>query len=233
MLETAGDSASEPGLIKPYVAIEGYGYENLIDDVDMVWRRDEFGSSVAGWNAMAALAFADGADVVHMAADDLEYKKDWDLHVRNIFEMVDGPLILHYRDDYRDEARACNPFINRAYYESFGFLPPELRHFNSDEWLEAMGRLGGCLAYSPSVHIVHMHPKEGRAQWDDTYINPRKPKRRNADAAAWETLQERLRIESAKLRRMVKPPLRLVHSCETPSKPESSQPPSSSEPLPA
>jgi len=236
-IETALAAAKEPGRIKLYAGIEGDEqsdeYISMASEFDLELVLGEFGSSVAAWNALASRALHDrDTNVFHMTADDLEFHEGWDQHVREIYETFDGPWILHYRDDYRNEARACNPFVTRAYIKDYGFLPPELKHFYSDEWLEAMGRLGGCLLYSPSIHIVHMHPKEGRAEWDDTYINPRKPKRVNADAAAWEALQEKLRHESARLRRQVKPELRLVWSkCETPSEQQPS--PSDFSPSPA
>jgi hypothetical protein len=237
-LETALGTAKRPDDIEVFAAIEGddprrQDYEELVGHFDMHLFAGPLGSSVAGWNTCveAAMSF-ESIDVYHMTADDLEFHEGWDHHVREVFDCVEGPAILHYRDDYRDQARACNPFVNRAYAEQFGFLPPELKHFHSDEWLEAMGRLSGCLLYSPSVHIRHMHPKEGRAEWDATYLNPRNPKRRNADSAEWEVLQERLRHSSARLRRIVQPQLRLVSStCE--SSQQSSPSPSASTPAPA
>lgn len=237
-LETALGTAQQPDGVEIFAAIEEddprrQAYEELVGHFDMHLFIGKLGSSVAGWNMCveAALAFP-AVDVVHMTADDLEFQEHWDRHVREIFSCVEGPAILHYRDDYRDEARACNPFVNRAYVDGFGFLPPELKHFYSDEWLEAMGRLAGCLMYSRSVHIRHMHPKEGRAEWDATYINPRNPKRRNADNAEWEVLQERLRHSSARLLRTVQPQLRLVSStCANSQQPSSS--PSPSQPSPA
>lgn len=236
-LESALGTASNPDSVEIFAAVEGDDprlgeYKALVGHFDMHLFSGKLGSSVAGWNvcAEAALAFP-AIGVIHMTADDLEFQENWDWHVKEVFDCVEGPAILHYRDDYRDEARACNPFVNRAYADGFGFLPNELTHFYSDEWLEAMGRLSGCLMYSNSVHIRHMHPKEGRAAWDATYLNPRNPKRRNADNAEWEALQERLRHDSARLLRLVKPQLRLEStSCAKQSQPPLSPP---SGPLPA
>lgn len=188
----------------------------------------DFNTSVKGWNSAAVEAARMGATVLHMTADDLEFRDGWDEHVRAVAETLDGPWIMHYRDDYRDEARVCNPFVSRAYYDGYGFLPTTVAHFHSDEWLECMGRLSGCLVYSPSLHIRHNHPKEGRASWDETYLNPRSPKRRAADASAWEGLQELLRHESAKLLRETKPSFRSVLECGSQRSPS----PSPSEPAP-
>lgn len=188
----------------------------------------DFNTSVKGWNAMAKHFAHQKAVAIHMAADDLEYLPGWDEHVRAVAETMDCPWIMHYRDFYRDERRACNPFVSLSYYKEFGFLPPEVSHMHSDEWLEAMGRLSGALIYCPSLEIRHNHPKEGRADWDETYLNPRTPKRLKEDAAAWEGLQEKLRHESARLCRMVTPSFRSVPECGSQRSPS----PSPSEPAP-
>lgn len=194
----------------------------------------DFNTSVMGWNSAAAKLHSLGADAIHMAADDLEYFDGWDSHVRAMAETLGDHWIAHYRDDYRDDRRACNPFVSRGYYQDFGFLPPELSHMHSDEWLESMGRLSGALVYCPSLHIRHNHPKEGRASWDETYLNPRKPQRIEQDAATWETLQERLRIESARLRRLVQPKPWMATCAPLPthSQPSPSSPPSPDAPPP-
>ena len=240
-IESALRHARKPEDIRVLVAVDAddpeldnYRFElaRLDDNVDLL--EGDFDTSVKGWNAAAAKLHSDGADAIHMAADDLEYFKDWDEHVRAVVETMDAPWIMHYRDFYRDEARACNPFVSRSYYQEFGFLPPEVSHMHSDEWLEAMGRLSGALIYCPSLEIRHNHPKEGRASWDETYLNPRTPKRREADAAAWESIQERLRHESARLCRMVqpKPWIAACASPPTPPPPSSSSPSSPDAPAP-
>lgn len=240
-IDSALKNARKPEDIRVLVAVDADD-ETLPDyEKELAWFSHkvslvvgDFDTSVKGWNAAAAKLHADGADAIHMAADDLEYFKDWDEHVRAVVETMDAPWIMHYRDFYRDEARACNPFVSRGYYQEFGFLPPEVSHMHSDEWLEAMGRLSGALIYCPSLEIRHNHPKEGRASWDETYLNPRTPKRREADAAAWEGIQERLRHESARLRRMVqpKPWIAACASSPTPPPPSSSSPSSPDAPAP-
>jgi hypothetical protein len=118
-LETAFNSACAPENVHVVVALDE-------DDPELdAYQRElshyshnasaligTFGTSVAGWNAAAQALFERGANAIHMAADDLQYFNGWDIYVRALVETKGAYWIAHYKDDYRDELRACNPFVS-------------------------------------------------------------------------------------------------------------------------
>jgi hypothetical protein len=151
------------------------------------------------WGAAAParnfLAGASEGSIVHMTADDLVFHtKGWDNVVRDA--MFGYPWrVLHYRDDYKNEEMALNPFVSRTWVEKLGYIHPGFQHFYSDTWFEDIARRAGVLHYRPDLHIAQEHPKLGTAEWDATYTKNRKPERMQNDRRVWEeTSEERQRL---------------------------------------
>lgn len=197
MAKSAKEQASVPESVRIYLFLEPddptlqeYLSLNAADFVCVP--RERFGAAAPAWNFLAG---ASQGSILHMTADDLVFRtKGWDNVVRDA--MLGYPWrVLHYRDDYKNEEMALNPFISRTWYTHLGYIHPQLKHFYSDTWFEDIARRAGVLHYREDLHIQQEHPKLGTAAWDETYRKNRDPERVAHDRRVWEeTTEERQRL---------------------------------------
>lgn len=197
MAQSAKEQASVPGSVRIYLFLEPDDptlreYLSLRAADFVCMPQFSFGAAAPAWNFLAG---ASQGNILHMTADDLVFRtKGWDNVVRDA--MFGYPWrVLHYRDDYKNEEMALNPFVSRTWYKNLGYIHPRLMHFYSDTWFEDIARRAGVLHYRDDLHITQEHPKLGTAAWDTTYTKNRAPERVAHDRRVWEeTIEERQRL---------------------------------------
>lgn len=113
-------------------------------------------------------------EIIMQGSDDFLWRtKGWD----EIFheKAKEHPVACFYFSDGREEMDSCIPVVTRGFYERAGYFPPYFFHFCADQWVADIAKEAGCLYYVPEVVIEHMHPKFGKAKWDETYASRGKP----------------------------------------------------------
>ena len=77
-------------------------------------------------------------------------------------------------NDGRQRRKVEQPIVTRKWLEVTGVLFPEVfHHFCADEWVEKIATKSGLVAYCMEITMEHMHPKYGKAEWDDVYKRKR------------------------------------------------------------
>jgi hypothetical protein len=70
--------------------------------------------------------------------------------------------------------------------KALGFMaPPAMRHLYLDNFWKELGEAVGGLVYLPDVIIEHLHPVNGKAEWDERYRAVNAPDKDAADRQAW------------------------------------------------
>ena len=197
MYESAKDTATFPNEVMIWTLLEPNDpflkdYENQHCFDGLIVPSLPVGNAAQAWNRLSQVS---QGSIVHMTADDLVFlSKGWDMLLRDAFFGYPWRCI-HYRDDYKNEEMALNPFVSRTWVTTLGYIHKDLQHFYSDTWFEDIARRAGVLHYLPEVHIRQEHPKLGTAEWDTTYLKNRVPARRAHDQRVWdETSEERQRL---------------------------------------
>jgi hypothetical protein len=107
--------------------------------------------SVPSWNAGAKAST--GAFLIGMASD-LEPCPHWDSEISKIVAGVGGPVVLDV--NFEDQQILLTHFfMNRAYYERYGFLCPDYTHIMVDVEFSRTARMSGCLI--PAKHLIFPH----------------------------------------------------------------------------
>ena len=52
---------------------------------------------------------------------------------------------------------------------SQGVFPPTIKHLFADNYIKQLGIDLGCLIYLPEVILEHLHPVNGKVEWDEGY----------------------------------------------------------------
>lgn len=181
LFRSAKETAAQPNFVQIWLAVdwedptrEGYLHaEDLSGRTSDICWTSFFGNAVNAWNSLYR---GSAAEIVMMGADDIVFEtKGWDDRFRD--ELAKDPLqVLYYKDNFRDEAQACNPVTTRQFFRKAGlpfYIYPELRHMYADTWIEDIAKRAGKLKYLPDVTIPQLHFKNGMAPMDATYARVR------------------------------------------------------------
>lgn len=125
-------------------------------------------------NAHNVLYTYSTGEILMTAGDDMEFlTKDWDSMVRKQFDSIDDKIALVYGNDLGTHAGklAVHGFFHRKWIDSLGTWVQPGRGSLWDLWSTEVARGLGRLIYIPSLHIKHVHYRQGdkEALYDDTY----------------------------------------------------------------
>jgi hypothetical protein len=112
---------------------------------------------------------AGAVDYLGFIGDDNRFKTPgWD---RMIVEALDanGGGFAYCNDLWRNDL-PNHIFVSTKIVKSLGYLGlPGIRHLYMDNTWKVLGEGADCLYYLPHVLIEHLHPLNGKAEWDDSY----------------------------------------------------------------
>jgi hypothetical protein len=131
-----------------------------------------------GINELARIARADGFKYVFIGADDLEFHPGWWREAQHVIDRT-GAEVVGTND-------LCNPrviagqhathFLVKASYLDRGTLdkPDELmseayRHSFVDDEIKLTAMARDTYAHADLAVVEHLHPFNGKSEWDDTY----------------------------------------------------------------
>lgn len=111
-------------------------------------------------------------DVLVVGTDDVIFRtQGWDQYLAKQFTRQ--PYIVISPNDGRKRRKLEQPIVTRKWAELAGCLFPPFHHFCADEWVEKIASKTGLLCYSLDITMEHMHPKYGKAEWDNVYLRKR------------------------------------------------------------
>ena len=104
-----------------------------------------------------------------MGDDHLPQTPDWDERIISALEQM-GTGIVYGNDLLMGEELPTAAFMTSDIVRTLGYMaPPQLNHLFVDNfWLE-LGKGIDRIKYLDDVIIEHIHPLNGKAEWDATY----------------------------------------------------------------
>jgi hypothetical protein len=133
----------------------------------------------------AALPYA-SPSIYGFIGDDHRFRTvGWDERIAEANAEMGGAIV--YGDDLlRGEELPSQVFIDARIVKALGWMAlPGAKHlFLDDAWRE-LGSALGRLRYRPDVVIEHLHPTNGKAQWDDNYRRVNAPSLYAHDASVF------------------------------------------------
>lgn len=117
-----------------------------------------------------ATQLAERWDYIGFLGDDhLPQTPDWDTRIIEVLDEF-GTGIVYGNDLLQGEALPTAVFMTSDIIRTLGYMaPPQLNHlFVDNYWLE-LGRGIGHIEYLEDVVIEHLHPLNGKSEWDATY----------------------------------------------------------------
>ncbi|HEX6969120.1 MAG TPA: hypothetical protein VF174_09960 [Micromonosporaceae bacterium] len=107
---------------------------------------------------------------------------------RYVDELADLGSGVVYGDDGFQGRNLCTEWAMTAdIVRVLGrMVPAPVEHLYSDNAVMDLANAAGCLRWLPDVHIEHMHPLAGRAEWDDQYRRFNSGDQHARDGAAWQ-----------------------------------------------
>jgi hypothetical protein len=118
-----------------------------------------------------AQMFMGDYDIIGFMGDDHTPRTPgWD--VRFVRHLDDARVGIVYGDDLvQRQNLPTEVAMTSNIIRTLGYMaPPTLVHMYLDNFWRDLGQHTGTLAYLPDVIIEHVHPVNGRAEWDDTYV---------------------------------------------------------------
>lgn len=158
-------------------------------------------------------ANAKGQILMH-AGDDMTFETSgWDTIVRTKFMQTDDRIRLVFGNDlgwYGDRI-ALHGFVHRNWIEATGVWVAPGRMSCFDLWLTEVARILGRLDYVESLHIPHIHYRQGqaRADYDSVYDKANSAMRSWKPLITYKKLERERRIDRILLAEKMnpKPPL--------------------------
>lgn len=146
----------------------------------------------------AALRYADVYEAIGFMGDDHRPRTGgWDDRVLDELDSLE-PRIVYGNDLLQGPNLPTAVFMQSRMIRAMGVMAPQvMRHLYLDNfWKELGERLGG-LVYMSDVIIEHLHPVNGKAEWDERYraVNAREVD--EADRTAWIAYRDGMGFESA------------------------------------
>lgn len=134
----------------------------------------------------AAVRYAEVYEAVGFMGDDhLPRTLGWDDRVLDALDSLE-PRIVYGNDLLQGPNLPTAVFMQSRTINAMGMMAPvAMRHLYLDNfWKELGERLGG-LVYLPDVIIEHLHPVNGKAEWDDRYRAVNAPEVDQGDRSEW------------------------------------------------
>lgn len=139
----------------------------------------------------AARRYAELYEAVGFMGDDhLPRTRGWDDRVREALDSLE-PRIVYGNDLLQGPNLPTAVFMQSRLVGAMGVMAPQvMRHLYLDNfWKELGERLGG-LRYLDDVIIEHLHPVNGKADWDEGYRRVNASAADQADREAWEAYRD-------------------------------------------
>ncbi len=111
-------------------------------------------------------------DILMHCGDDIIFQtKGWDNLVESAFnEYPDKIVFVYGRDGYSPDTFGTHGFLHRNWVETVGyFVPPYFSSDYNDTWLNDVSEMIGRKRFIPELYTEHMHPINGKAEWDNTH----------------------------------------------------------------
>jgi hypothetical protein len=111
-------------------------------------------------------------DILMHCGDDIIFRtQGWDKIVEDVFnEYPDKIAFVYGRDGYSPDTFGTHGFLSRAWVETVGhFVPPYFSSDFNDTWLNEVSEMIGRHRFVPELYTEHMHPINGKAEWDQTH----------------------------------------------------------------
>jgi hypothetical protein len=143
------------------------------------------GTMVTALNVGACAAANAGSAVGFMGDDHRPRTLGWDrAYVDALRDLGTG---IVYGDDLLQGRRLPTQCAMTAdIVRELGYMsPPELTHMYVDNFWLALGEQAQCIRYLPQVVVEHLHPVNGKAQWDEGYKRVNDPSVFHKDATVF------------------------------------------------
>jgi len=160
--------------------------------------------------AMRAVKVGRKYKYLGFVGDDHRFRtRGWDMAIFDNMERRGGGF-AYGNDLLQGENLPTAVFVSTEIVQQLGyFSPPKLAHLYVDDSWKYLGDGADCLYYFPDIIIEHMHPFNGKAEWDEGYRRVNDTGVISADRFAYE---EWLRVDADKDVARVKEALRQLQA---------------------
>lgn len=132
--------------------------------------------SLSGWTNMVVRQLLAQPELTpryfaSLGDDHVPRTPGWDRKLTAAIERMPAGLGFAYGDDKLQGARLPTAWVVSApiVAELGWMMLPTCEHMYVDNAVLALGTAAGCIAHHPGVVIEHMHPHNGKAEWDSSY----------------------------------------------------------------
>lgn len=145
----------------------------------------------------AARRYAELYEAVGFMGDDhLPRTTHWDSPVMEALDSLE-PRIVYGNDLLQGPNLPTAVFMQSRMIRAMGFMAPrDMQHLYLDNFWKALGESLNGLRYLPEVIIEHLHPVNGKAEWDERYRAVNAAEVDRADRDAWLAYEADGRFES-------------------------------------
>lgn len=146
----------------------------------------------------AAVKYAELYEAIGFMGDDhCPRTGGWDERIMDALDSLE-PRIVYGNDLLQGPNLPTAVFMQSRMIQAMGVMAPQvMRHLYLDNfWKELGERLGG-LVYLDDVIIEHLHPVNGKAEWDDRYRAVNASEVDRADREAWIAYRDGAGFEAA------------------------------------
>lgn len=127
-----------------------------------------------------------------MGDDHLPRTENWDLEVIKALDFA-GTGLCYGNDLLQGENLPTAVFMTADIPAALGYMvPPALHHLWADNYWMDLGNGIGDLEYLPDVIVEHLHPINGKSDWDPTYETAN-----NTNAVHDKAIFERLKVSGS------------------------------------
>lgn len=165
------------------------GYELLLDDGKiprLMIQGHSRGRGLCGALNYAALRYAEVYEAIGFMGDDhLPRTTGWDDRVIDALDSLE-PRVVYGNDLLQGPALPTAVFMQSRMIRAMEMMAPRcMQHLYLDNFWKALGEQLGGLVYLPDVVIEHLHPVNGKAEWDERYAVVNAPERDQDDRREW------------------------------------------------
>lgn len=164
------------------------GYRKLLDDgeIPRLMILESSGHGMCRALNHAAIRYAELYEAVGFMGDDhLPRTLGWDDSVLESLDSLE-PRIVYGNDLLQGPNLPTAVFMQSRMIKVMEMMaPPVMRHLYLDNFWKELGEALGGLVYRPDVIIEHLHPVNGKAEWDERYRVVNAPERDQNDRRAW------------------------------------------------
>lgn len=145
----------------------------------------------------AARRYAELYEAIGFMGDDhLPRTANWDSQVLEALDSLD-PRVVYGNDLLQGAALPTAVFMQARMIRTMGMIAPQaMRHLYLDNFWKRLGEELHGLVYLPDTVIEHLHPVNGKAEWDERYAAVNSAERDQNDRREWELYQSDGRFDS-------------------------------------